>query len=85
MYKIDVTKLKNKLEELNKLLETYQENYLNMYYQIEISDEEEYWVDPHARNFFDDNISHICTNLVYLVLGIGKTSLPLKSVLNSPI
>ena len=54
MYKIDVTKLKNKLEELNKLLETYQENYLNMYYQIEISDEEEYWVDPHARNFFDD-------------------------------
>ena len=54
MYKVDVSKLKNKLENLNSLLETYQENYLNMYYQIETSQNEEYWVDPHAEDFFED-------------------------------
>ena len=54
MYKVDVIKLRNKLDELNNLLENYQENYMNMYYQIEISDQEEYWYDPHAKDFFDD-------------------------------
>ena len=54
MYKVDVTNLRLKLGELNKLLETYQENYLNFYYQIEISQSEEYWIDPHAIDFYDD-------------------------------
>ena len=54
MYKVDVIKLTNKLNELNNLLETYQENYMNMYYQIEMSDQDELWYDPQARDFFDD-------------------------------
>ena len=56
MYKVDVIKLKNKLDELNKLLEIYQENFLNMYHQFEISNEDELWLDPHAKSFFDDKL-----------------------------
>lgn len=56
MFKVDVLKIKNKFGELSKLLEIYQENYLNMYHQIELSDQDELWYDPHARSFFDDKV-----------------------------
>lgn len=56
MYKVDVPKIKNKLNELNNLLDIYQENYLNLYHQIQMSNEDELWVDPHAKIFYDDKV-----------------------------
>ena len=52
MNEVNVTKLKEEIAKYNSLLDSYQENYLNLYH--EITNSKLYWSDPHAINFFDD-------------------------------
>lgn len=49
---INVTNLKNELNNLNKLLEDYEDIYLNMY--NEFSSSSFFWYDEKAKNFFND-------------------------------
>lgn len=49
---IDIINLKNELNKLNSLFDTYQENYLNFYNEIKNSSV--YWQDVHSTKFFKD-------------------------------
>ena len=50
MNKVDVETLRKLVNQLEELLDTYQDNYINLY--NEIKDSEMYWYDFHAVNFF---------------------------------
>lgn len=50
--RVDVSNIKTELVKLNKLIETYEDNYLNLY--NELNKASTYWQDVHSINFFDD-------------------------------
>ena len=57
MFKVDVLNLRSDLEQLADLLAEYEVNYLNIYYQIQSSETESYWIDYHSKLFFEDKAS----------------------------
>lgn len=55
MNKVDVETLRTLVDRLEELLDTYQDNYINLY--NEIQDSEMFWHDPHAVNFFRQRVT----------------------------
>ena len=55
MNKVDVEALRTLVDHLGELLDTYQDNYINLY--NEIQDSEMVWDDTHAVNFFRQRVT----------------------------
>ena len=52
MNEIKVDKLKDEVVKLNKLIDDYEDNYLNMYHEIMNSNSD--WIDGNSITFFSE-------------------------------